>query len=115
MKGEFLTPLIVEEVDGEEWFLESPLVYRDEDGSIYTAPIGFKTDFASIPRGLWNFFPKTGKHNKAAVIHDFLCDTRPFDSPTVHAIFKRALKASGVNWVSRQLMWAAVRTFGPKF
>lgn len=36
-------------------------------------PKGFKTDLASIPRLLWVAFPKNGKYQKAAILHDYLC------------------------------------------
>jgi hypothetical protein len=37
-----------------------------------TAPVGFLTDFASIPRVFWSFLPPDGDYTYAAVIHDFL-------------------------------------------
>lgn len=40
-----------------------------------TVPTGFITDFASIPRLLWNLLPPTGRYAKATVIHDYLYRT----------------------------------------
>ena len=115
MTGIFHGPLIVEDVNGETWTLVRPLAYIDEDGTRYDVPAGFVTDFASIPRGFWNLYPKVGKHNRAAVVHDWLCVTRPIDSASVHAVFKRALKACGVNKFNRAVMFSMVRVFGPRF
>ena len=115
MTGRFLSELRVREVDGEQWQLLTDLRYQDEDGTIDIAPAGFVTDFASVPRGFWNLYPKSGKHSRAAVIHDHLCVTKPIDSASVHAVFKRALKACGVNWFNRQIMYGMVRAFGPRF
>jgi len=72
----FTTPLDVRKLDdGRTWMVLEPFTYHlgTEDSPDYiTVPIGFVTDFASVPRGLWNLFPPTGKYGKAAVIHDFL-------------------------------------------
>jgi hypothetical protein len=37
-----------------------------------TVPIGFVTDFASIPRALWIALPRDGDYVWAAVVHDYL-------------------------------------------
>jgi hypothetical protein len=37
------------------------------------APIGFETDFASIPQFLKDRIEVNGKHREAAIIHDYLC------------------------------------------
>jgi hypothetical protein len=115
MTGEFLTTLDVREGDGERWTLMAPLIYVDENGRRFVVPTGTPTDFASIPRAFWMLYPKSGKHNKAAVVHDWLCQTKLVDSASAHAVFKRALKACGVNRLNRQVMWAMVRAFGPRF
>ncbi len=52
-----------------------PLEYRvgsAESAEIIVVPVGFVTDFASIPWGLRNSFPPLGRHARAAIIHDFL-------------------------------------------
>lgn len=52
-----------------------PLEYRvgsAEAGPIIVVPVGFETDFASIPWGVRNTFPPLGRHARAAIIHDFL-------------------------------------------
>ena len=111
----FLTELDARQETEEYWRLLAPLVYVDDDGSVIEVPAGFPTDFASIPRGLWNIFPKSGLHNKAAVVHDWLCVTKPMDSDEAHAVFYRALGACGVSWWKKRLMYWAVKWFGPKF
>lgn len=115
MKNKFLTELNINDIDGEHFRLLNDFVYQDEDGTIYTVPEGFKTDMASIPRGLWNIFPKAGRWDRAAVVHDWLCVQKTMPSPEVHALFKRALQACGVGKIKRNLMWSAVRIFGPRF
>ena len=40
-----------------------------------TAPAGFETDFASVPRLFWRIVPPWGRYSPAAVVHDFLYHT----------------------------------------
>jgi hypothetical protein len=40
-------------------------------------PVGYRTDFASIPRFFWRILPPAGRYGKAAVVHDWLCDESP--------------------------------------
>ena len=120
--AEFLTPLRLEDIDGAEGILLEPLKFysRALKGTVQ-APAGMQTDFASIPRGLWNLLPKRGKHDKAAVIHDAayrgLLQTstgRPMKliKPLADDLFNEAMTASGVNRISRFLMFRAVCWFG---
>ena len=37
--------------------------------------VPFRTDLASVPRFLSWLFPRYGKYTKAAVIHDYLCQS----------------------------------------
>jgi len=46
----------------------------------FVIPKGYTTDFASVPRGLWSFFPPHGLMTNASVVHDFMYDTRLFES-----------------------------------
>jgi hypothetical protein len=83
---------------------------------VIVVPAGFKTDFASVPRGLWNFEPPLGDAGKAAVVHDFLYATRGlggrFSRAQADAIFRQALADLGVPAWKRTLLWAAVRVGG---
>jgi hypothetical protein len=98
------------------WFcLLSDLSFVDEDGTRHTAEAGTLTDFGSVPRLAWALFPTYGKHTPATVIHDDGCQRRQLDSATVHAIFRRGLKACGCSWFTVTFMWLAVRLFGPRF
>lgn len=84
---------------------------------------GFVTDFASIPRGLWNLWPPAaGKHSKAAVVHDCLYKTgyvnvtdgsiRHVNRGEADRIFKEAMEVARVNWFSRQMIYSGVRVGG---
>jgi hypothetical protein len=56
---------------GRKWELTAPLEFRSERfGGVFVAPCGFRTDLASIPRGLWAIYPPDGPWLRAAVMHD---------------------------------------------
>ncbi len=110
------------ESDGMSGELLRPLMFHSALFDVdIVAPAGFITDFASIPRGLWNIFPKRGKWDRAAVLHDAGYQdklltltghiiTLPKD--TIDAIFQEAMEVSGVGFISRHMMHQAVRWFG---
>ena len=61
--------------DGNTWIIESDFGYDvgiEGSGITVNVPIGFMTDFASVPRIFWVIIPKWGKYGNAAVIHDWL-------------------------------------------
>ena len=86
-------------------------------GRTITVPSGYRTDFASVPRFFHRLVSPVGRHGKAAIIHDWLCDESPktTDYRTAADIFNEAMQALGVSWTRRQIMVAAVKLGGPKF
>jgi hypothetical protein len=128
MTNNFLGDLIAKQLpDGYRWELYEGFTYRigAPDGVQYVhIPKGFVTDFASIPRGLWNLFPPAaGKHSKPAVVHDAMyktgccsvdgCpDPRPMTRGECDDIFKEAMGVAGVNWLAKQIIYAGVRVGG---
>ncbi len=69
----FTTPLDVEFIDGTNWRVLVEFDFASETlERIVRVPVGFLTDFASVPRILWNLWPPCGRYGKAAVIHDLL-------------------------------------------
>src|SRR5262245_22776830 len=60
-------------IDGKNSVLEKPLKYqRPKSTNEIVVPDGFVTDFASIPRAFWTIYPRTGRYQWAAVVHDYL-------------------------------------------
>ena len=76
---------------------------------------GYKSDSASVPRLFWRLFPPSGPWTAAALVHDWLCDTRPCTSRQAHAIFDEAMRDLGVPAFYRVPMALAVRWFGPRW
>jgi hypothetical protein len=103
------------------WVLEEPVTIRLSNGKTITITAGYKTDFASVPRGFWGIIQTSGRHNLATLVHDWLYDTQY--SITEKKDWKKDrlfadremlywLKKSGVSWIKRQLMYYAVRLGG---
>ena len=126
MANNFHGALIAQQLeDGYHWRIFEPFTYHigePNSDTFVSVPRGFVTDFASIPRGLWNVWPPAaGKHSKPAVIHD-VCYTRGYVERGQHRItisrkdaddiLKEAMAVTGVNWLSRQLIYAGVRLGG---
>lgn len=64
-------------VDGRQRVkLTTPVDYRDRTQpggeSVILVPVGFVTDFASMPFGVRNLFPAIGIYARPAIIHDLL-------------------------------------------
>lgn len=125
----FLTPLELEFIDGTKWKVTAPFDYRlgAPDGKEFVhIPAGFITDFASVPRGLWNLLPPIGPYGKAAVVHDWLYQTmvieetengswrwfRAVDRKEADHILHEGMKVLGVNWWTRWAIYLGVRVGG---
>lgn len=111
------------------WGLHDPLTYRpsNQPETLITAPRGFPTDLASIPRWGWVLLPPDGPWVKAAVIHDFLYTTggrgvwkhqpigitrEPYSRKEADWILRDAMENRGVDRLRRWVIWAAVRLGG---
>ena len=77
------------------------------------APVGTKTDGASIPRIFWAILSPFGDYFSAAVIHDFLYQGKyhQFTRLQSDQIFLEAMKCAGVPWYRRSVIYRAVRLF----
>lgn len=132
----FDSELSIQAASGTTWRLTSPLIWTGTAGDTFTVPIGFVTDFATVPRILhWLVLPY-GAYTRAAVLHDWLLtelaewqyqyrgggyggrgipemalpqNLPPANSRDTDGIFRRAMEDLGVSWTKRWIMWAAVR------
>jgi hypothetical protein len=122
MASSFITPLEIEYIDGRKWRVTSEFDYVLDWNNLasrkITVPAGFVTDFASIPRALWDILPPTGLYGKAAVIHDYLyvhggkLPPDVFTKKQADRIFYEAMGVLGVPQPERWVMWRAVSAFG---
>ncbi len=98
-------------LDGERWRIECALVWRRSISRV-TVPAGFETDFASVPRVLWNIIPPLGQHGLAAVLHDYLYATGISSRAEADAIFLESMRQLGVRFTRRYAMYLGVRLGG---
>lgn len=83
----------------------------------------FETDYASVPRLLWVIFPKSGRWNLAAIVHDwmyvegFLMEDLGKKKARYLADlqFYKQMRELNVNLVTACLMYWAVRLFGANY
>jgi len=98
----------------------APFQFISPSVGLVTVEAGFDTDFASVPRGLWNLYPPDGPWSPAAFIHDFLYWTqataemggKPLTRAQADAVFLEAMTALGIGWVTRHVLYRAVRLGG---
>jgi hypothetical protein len=98
--------------DGLRHVLTSPLTYDTDELKQVTAPIGFWTDGASVPRILWRVYPPFGKYFRAAVIHDYLYYSGVFVRSKCDHIFREAILACGCSRVTAWTLYTGVRVGG---
>lgn len=118
----FLTALNVRKIGAQTWMLLEPVTFYSAwlRGTL-TAPEGFQTNFASIPRAFWVIFPPTDVYDLAATIHDGAYAGALYnangDRPRIvkdvaDKLFREALAALGVGNPRRWIMFQAVHRFG---
>ncbi|MEE9199044.1 MAG: DUF1353 domain-containing protein [Dehalococcoidia bacterium] len=113
--SEFTEILLVSPLaDGKTWVIQKQFTYYvGELGSAetITVPVGFQTDFASVPRPFWPLVPKWGKYGKAAIIHDYCYWEQHYTRKRTDEIFREAMGVLGVAPWRVILMYWAVRLF----
>lgn len=80
-----------------QWQVMKPLRYESASAGLITVPLGFSTDFASVPREsviAWGLFG--GRAMRPAVVHDYLCRQRVFRREKCDDIFLEAMRADGI-------------------
>lgn len=122
--SQFLTDLEVEEVSDTAaegrglWRLTAPLVFRsDLTNETITVPVGFVTDFASVPRVPIAFLLCGDTASKPAALHDWLYTATNGKHPvrdraTADAILQEAALCEGVPKWRAFMLWAGVRIGG---
>lgn len=109
----FLNNLVIESNRGTDFYtLEQPLSYEHLD-VVYTAPKGFKTDFASIPNPLRGLIDEDESDIRdAAVIHDWLYSKGEIPRIEADKVLRAAMIDLGASWFKANVVYAAVRAFG---
>ncbi len=114
--------------DGRTWIIRKKFGYgigTENSNTYIDVPIGFMTDFASVPRLLWAIIPQWGTYGNAAVIHDYCychqhitikknrqITEKGITRKRADEIFFEAMGVLKVPFYYRYPMYWAVRAFG---
>ncbi len=101
--------------DGVTWVLRKEFGYDiGKEGSEDTidVPLGFMTDFASVPRIFRFLVSKWGKHGNAAVLHDYCYWEQDRSREESDRIFREAMEVSKTKGWRVFLIYWGVRLGG---
>lgn len=77
-----------------------------------SVPIGFVTDFASIPRVFWSLLRPDGDYTHPAIVHDWMYWHQGTDRDTADEIFRLGMQAFSIDSVTIATIYNAVRLGG---
>jgi hypothetical protein len=111
--AKFLSRLTVTEIDDKVFAVHEPFSYSsDLLAAQINVPVGFYTDFASVPR-LGIIYAILGDcAHEPAVIHDWLYYTGITDRETSDDILLEAMEVKGISRWKRYPIWWGVRLGG---
>ena len=78
-------------------------------------PIGFVTDFASVPRPFWAILPPTGLYTQAAIIHDYMYwiqDERGWSRSDADSVLSFCMSDMDVGTFAHNTIILAVKSLG---
>lgn len=81
----------------------------------YYIPAEYETDFATVPRLFFTIVPTIGRHNVAALLHDYLYDNRIGSRKQADKLFLKVMLSYEVPKWQAFLMYFAVRVGGRKW
>jgi Protein of unknown function (DUF1353) len=99
------------------YFLTKPIAWKpnaDQGSELpkVTVPVGFVTDFASIPRAFWSLLRPDGDYAYAAVIHDYLYWNQALSREQSDLVFKFAMQDFKIGPAEVATIFAGVRAGG---
>lgn len=105
--SQVLTPnSVFRYINGNTWILESEFVYYSALIGTIRVPVGFATDFNSVPRVFWWIMPKS-QYGLAGLIHDWLYFEGRCSRELADMVFREALEALGApGWKLKPMYWA---------
>lgn len=114
MNIQFVTePLEVEFLEsGDKAILIKEFSYATEQGVNYVVPVGFETDFATVPQIVQSIIPKIGTYTKATILHDYWYKTATNKKKWADNEFLKACIILGTPKWQAYLMYVGVRIFG---
>jgi hypothetical protein len=98
------------------YYLLTPISWNanteQENYPTVTAPRGFVSDLASIPRKFWSLLPPDGEYAYAAIIHDYLYWTQTGTRQIADKVLKLCMEDFHVSAGDIDAIYLAVRGFG---
>jgi len=112
----FLDEIIVRPMpNGKDWEVQNEIKYATATSKVIYVAAGFITDFASIPKLFRIMFsPATGKHRRAALVHDWIyrTDDCKYTRKEADMIFLEIMELDDVGWFTKTMLYRAVRMGG---
>lgn len=106
-------PTVKPFADNGAWVLVEDLTYSiGSTGIKIVVPVGFVTDFASVPRPLWWWLSPHDYYSKAAIVHDYLYWTQRCSRQQSDNILLIAMEESDVPLAKRRAVYLGVRAGG---
>src|SRR4030095_14824315 len=100
-------------VDGRNWIVRQPLTYKIGISNYsVTVPLGFVTDFASIPPALQSIIQQNGPYLLPAVVHDYLYWKQTCTRAQSDQILLLAMIENNVRAIHRIAIYEAVKAAG---
>lgn len=99
------------------YFLLRPITWKPnpDQADTYqavTAPTGFVTDFASVPRAFWSLLRPDGLYTYPAILHDYLYWTQEKPKSFADNVLKFGMEDFGVSKSIVTAIYQAVSLFG---
>jgi len=106
--GRFVEPI---------YYLTKPIRWKPNPGQedqyqAVDVPVGFVTDFASIPRVFWSLLRPDGMYTYPAILHDFLYWTQERPRDVADQIFRIGMEDFSINRAVIDTIYSAVRLGG---
>lgn len=98
--------------NGKDWRVASPIHYTTDAGILIEVPVGFITDFASVPRIVRPWISEWGKHGIGSIIHDYLYTSKEMSRYDADTVFREIMNKHEVSYVKINLIYLAIRLFG---
>jgi Protein of unknown function (DUF1353) len=113
--GSVSEPLHLGRFSDRMYFLRKAIGWKPNPGQDLpeiNVPVGFVTDFASIPRVFWSLLPPDGQYTYPAIIHDYLYWDQSISRDKADMILRYAMEDFKVNSVTIETIYAGVRAGG---
>jgi hypothetical protein len=111
-------PLHVARFADPMYVLLKPISWAPNPGqekySRVDVPVGFVTDFASIPQIFWSLLPRDGQYSYPAIVHDYLYWTQDRARADADTILKLGMEEFSISAITNATIYNAVRIGGER-